>query len=259
MGKTDEAEQDQPKAIFDRYSLDAARLRAAHQLTPREEVRDRAVVFAALNGVEGDFLDFGTFRGDGIVQAYHTHQRIQQVARINNRLTITDNTRNRGEYQRREASFLSMRFIAFDSFAGFPEPTEDYERMIIEKGDVNCSRAEFEENLRINKVDPNRVEVVEGFFNATLNAETKRRLNLVSAAIVYVDCDLYDSTRLVLDFVSDIVVDGTIIVFDDWYLFKGHPRRGEQRAFKEWLEVHPDIQVSEYIRNGSVNSFIVHK
>jgi hypothetical protein len=49
-----------------------------------------------------------------------------------------------------------------------------------------------------------------------------------------------------LDFVTDLVQDGTVVAFDDWYNFRARPDRGEQRACREWLERNPAITLVPY-------------
>jgi O-methyltransferase len=244
--------------LYQRYSDEARRERHKYILSGREEIREAAMYFAGVNGVQGDYLEFGTFRGDGLIQSYYAHRHLVKLAQASNPLFVSDRMRERAAFKEREANFLSMRFIAFDSFAGFDEPTEDYERELIEKGDVASSYEAFIANLEDNQVDLEKVTPVRGFFADTLNRDTKDRLNLKAAAIVYIDCDLYEPTVMALDFVTDLLVDGSILIFDDWFLFKGHPRRGEQGAFNEWLERNPSIETSEFYRRGAA-SFIVHK
>ena len=105
-----------------------------------------------------------------------------------------------------------------------------------------------------------RVRVIPGWYKDTLKQETKQELDIKSAAVIYVDCDLYESTVPVLDFVTDYVIDGTVLIFDDWFCFRGNPNRGEQRAFNEWLENNPNIKVTEFHKVGwHGNSFIIHR
>lgn len=59
-------------------------------------------------------------------------------------------------------------------------------------------------------------------------------------ALLHVDCDLYESTKDLLACVAPALQDGTLILFDDWFHYKGHPRMGEARAFHEFLETHPE-------------------
>ena len=97
-------------------------------------------------------------------------------------------------------------------------------------------------------------------FFGTLNNETKQKLPIKSAAIVFIDCDLYASTVPVLNFISDYLEDGAILIFDDWFCFKGSPERGEQKAFHEWLKNNPQFKAVEYHKfNWRGNSFIINK
>lgn len=75
---------------------------------------------------------------------------------------------------------------------------------------------------------------------------------------MYIDCDYYESTVPALEFVTDLLlVDGSILIFDDWWVFGGRRERGEQRAFHEWRERH-GIETAEFIRSTAM-SFIVHR
>jgi hypothetical protein len=73
-----------------------------------------------------------------------------------------------------------------------------------------------------------------------------------------VDCDLYESTVAVLDFITDYLQDGSILIFDAWFCFRANPNRGEHRAFQEWLKKNPQITARQYQKYALYgNSFIV--
>jgi predicted O-methyltransferase YrrM len=67
---------------------------------------------------------------------------------------------------------------------------------------------------------------------------------------VLIDCDQYESTVPVLEFITDLVDQGTIIIFDDWYRYKGRPDKGEQRACREWLDKNPQFKLTRYWQQG---------
>ena len=69
-------------------------------------------------------------------------------------------------------------------------------------------------------------------------------------AMTWIDCDLYESTVPVLDFITPYLAVGTVIVFDDWRCFRNHPDFGEQRACREWLESNKQIQLAELFAYG---------
>ena len=110
------------------------------------------------------------------------------------------------------------------------------------------------------KVDLNQVTITPGWYNQTLNEKTKKTLNAKKVALVWVDCDLYESTVPVLRFITDYLQDGTIVIFDDWFCYRGNPNKGEQKAFREWLKNNRNFSASQYIMMPPFgNSFIMHK
>jgi hypothetical protein len=42
-------------------------------------------------------------------------------------------------------------------------------------------------------------------------------------------------------------VNGSIVCFDDYYHFKASPDQGEQRALREYLLRHPEINLLPYL------------
>jgi len=48
---------------------------------------------------------------------------------------------------------------------------------------------------------------------------------------VRIDCDLYEPARDCLNYLTNRLADGAILVFDDWPHLLGY---GEQLAFEEW-------------------------
>ena len=86
--------------------------------------------------------------------------------------------------------------------------------------------------------------------------ELKDTLLPTKAAVIYIDCDLYDSTVPVLEWVVDFLQVGTVIVFDDWYCFHGDPPRSEPVAWNEFRQRHPELRFSEFVRTNEAASFI---
>ncbi|MER3395523.1 MAG: hypothetical protein C4318_06770 [Acidimicrobiia bacterium] len=154
----------------------------------------------------------------------------------------------------------SMRFFAFDSFQGLPELkgpdslTKDFT-----PGQFRTSSDEFWAHLRRRKIDTSKVVAVEGWFEDTLTDDTRTRLGIKKAAVVHIDSDLYASAKLALSFITPVLQDGTILIFDDWFNYRGHPALGERRALREWHEQNPKWGLTEYHKEGvRRNSFIVN-
>lgn len=194
---------------------------------------ETAFGFAFNNRVIGDYLEFGVYQGRTFSDAWEAARRY---------------------------GLSDMRFHAFDSFQGLPDPGLEDEGGGFSGGQFRCERAKFESSLRRRKVDMSRVGIHQGMFNETLTERTSlQRLGIRQASIVWIDCDLYASTVPVLRALTDVLVDGTILVFDDWFCFNGRPDRGEQRACAEWLEANPRIRLVEYQKfHWAGASFIVN-
>jgi hypothetical protein len=62
----------------------------------------------------------------------------------------------------------------------------------------------------------------------------------------------------VLDFVTDLLVQGSVLVFDDWFYNQGRKDRGEQKAFYEWAARNPQLELIEYWRDVAAIAFIVN-
>jgi hypothetical protein len=200
-----------------------------------ENARMIETAFASVynNEVRGDYLEFGVYRGRTFATAWDASLRYQ---------------------------LGDMKFYAFDSFTGLPEISSKDVGGEFRQGQFRAERMQFEKTLRRNRVDRSRVTVIEGLFDETLKKENAEKIPIKQAAVVWIDCDLYTSTVPVLDFISDILADGAVLIFDDWYCFKSNPERGEQLACSEWLGSHPDIRLTEYHKFGWAGcSFIVNR
>ena len=155
----------------------------------------------------------------------------------------------------------AMRFYVFDSFEGLPEKAwQDAECAVFKKGDYAFTLEEVRRNLERNGVDVNEITFIKGWYKEVLNEETRQGLAIEKAAVVYIDCDMYESTVPALEFIVPYITHGTIIIFDDWYCFHARPDRGEQRAFNEWLAKNPTIRATQYWQYGwAGQSFIMHR
>jgi O-methyltransferase len=200
------------------------------------------VRFVCWNQVPGDFLEFGCGSGRSFIESYDLFRstRASVAAELN--------AADRATFER-----TKPRFFAFDSYQGLPDVTgvdqHPYRPLHWKKSEYAFSVESFKAALQRAGVVEADVRIVDGWFGDTLTGATRTRHELSRAALVHVDCDYYESAVLVLDFVTDLVQDGTVIVFDDYNFFRGSPRLGERRAFSEWLERNPQLQAIELARH----------
>lgn len=204
--------------------------------------------------VPGDYLEFGVFQGASFSQAFATIKNAHD-AWSRERIHSSEHRTRAWEI------WSNMRFFAFDSFRGLPQPgARDRVSDDFAEGQYSCSLPGFLHNLKRSKVDLGKVVAVPGWFEDTCKEETVKRYNIRAASIVHIDCDLYESTKVVLKFIEPLLVDGTVLIFDDWYCFRGNPDLGEQRAFAEWAQAKPDWTFTQYQKDGATrNSFIANR
>jgi len=63
-----------------------------------------------------------------------------------------------------------------------------------------------------------------------------------------------------LEGVAPILANGALVLFDDWFMYRGDPKEGEARALAEFLERHPEWQAIHYqAYSVFCNSFILRK
>lgn len=83
---------------------------------------------------------------------------------------------------------------------------------------------------------PGNVTIHVGEFLNTCKVFAKEHVN-EKAALIYVDCDIYLSTKQALDGLSSLIHSGTIIVFDELINYPGYEEH-ELKAFVEFLKEH---------------------
>jgi len=208
-----------------------AELPLAAQIVRRDALSSMflsAIDYINYEAIPGDVLEFGVFTGLSLAQFAHGHGF--------------------------DPKGMARRFVGFDSFAGLPPDTESHARWRPADCAVNHS---WHPQLPIGA--PVTPDVARDLFAACglaapeLHvgpfAETIARVvpsRYSSIALLHLDCDLYESTREALEGSARALQDGTMLMFDDWFHYRGHPRKGQSRAFTEFLEAHPEWVATSY-------------
>ncbi|MBA4148288.1 MAG: class I SAM-dependent methyltransferase [Verrucomicrobia bacterium] len=110
----------------------------------------------------------------------------------------------------------------FDSFEGLPD------KWLFGRG-----AGHFSTGGQLPPVGDN-VRLYKGWFSDTLPGFLAE--NPEPFSFVHIDCDLYVSTKQILDLAGDRLKAGTIIVFDEYFNYPGWEQH-EYRAFKEFIAV----------------------
>jgi O-methyltransferase len=192
----------------------------------------QAFEFIRFNQIPGDYFEFGLWQGRTFILA----SRFRRLHR-----------------------FADMHLIGFDSFQGLPTVNTSKDE-VWTTGQYSCSEKELRSILLAHGVSSEEFTLVPGFYTQSLNDELHAAMTGRKAALVYIDCDLYESTVPVLNFIQRYVNDGTLVCFDDFYCYAGRPDRGEQRALDEFLRAHPELEFQRYLTYCPLGqSFIVHR
>jgi len=122
-----------------------------------------------------------------------------------------------GASLRQLAALAGQDVHGFDSFRGIPEDWHGE------------ARGSYSTDGAIPAM-PRNVSLHAGWFSETLPAFLDAHAGEVR--LVHVDCDLYSSTKTVLEALADRLVAGSVAVFDE-YAGNEHWREDEFRAFQE--------------------------
>ena len=127
----------------------------------------------------------------------------------------------------------------FDSFEGLPE---DWFTHHTHKTKYTKGYFAVDELPKVDK----KVKLWKGWFTDTIPQYLEEHQEQI--AFLHIDSDLYSSAIDVLYGLKDYIVEGTIIVFDDFYPWgrKNYPlwQEGEYKALKEWaIEFDRHIEV----------------
>lgn len=114
------------------------------------------------------------------------------------------------------------KVFGFDTFTGLPE----------DWGNGWQAKGAFSQDGELPKVNSN-VELIVGLFQDTLESFLEK--NPSQAAYIHIDCDLYSSTKYVLDQLESRIVPGTIISFDEIWNNQVY-LDSEMKAWTEFVE-----------------------
>ena len=163
----------------------------------------------------------------------------------------------------RYKNFLGGSFYAFDSFEGLSAPLSDESRFHpdFQLGHYCSNVRSFHALAEFVSVPGGLMQIVPGFFDSTLAKDpASYGLSPESLSVCKIDCDLYEPTRQVLDFVLPLLEPGALIYFDDWRLTRASPRVGERGATLDWLKKNPGIELVELHRDSWQHQwFIFHR
>ena len=133
----------------------------------------------------------------------------------------------------------SRRIHGFDSFQGLPEPWRG----------TRHERGAYSASGKLPRV-PSNVQLYPGLFTETipqwLNAHPE------SIAFVHIDCDIYASTRTILQLIRSRLREGLVIVFDEYFKYPCWQQH-QHRAFREFV-AETGLTTTSRVRTGQLQS-----
>jgi O-methyltransferase len=172
-----------------------------------------AVEYLVRSGIGGDFIECGVWKGGSCM--------LMALTLLKNR--TSDRT-----------------LFLFDTFSGMTTPSEfdliaHNRRPVAEKWDSFSSWAagvaEVKQNLTVTGYPPAQLQFVQGDVAETLCEHAPPK-----AALIRLDTDWYESTKIELELLYPRLVPGGVIIIDDYGHFTG-----ARKAVDEYFEtaVHP--------------------
>jgi len=184
---------------------------------------------------KGDYYEFGVFKGYAFWQSQLAAQ---------------------------ELDIKNMHFFGFDSFAGLPpiNGVDDTADAPFYEGQYAWPLEQVTAELDNRGVDWKRCSLIEGYFDTTLNEETRLKHKMRKASIVLLDSDLYESAIVALEFLQDSFIDGSILIMDDWNAFDADDSRGERLALAEFEAKYSRWKAEPWFPYGLYGQvFIMHR
>lgn len=194
---------DETKAFFyeNGFNLTSMPFRIGNMLAHYE-------IYKMITGIVGGVIEFGVFKGGSLIQWATFRELLENK--------------------------LSRKIIGFDMFGPFPQSsTVKSDKNFIEEWNKETaseylSKEELEKSLLYKGFD--NVELIEGDIRDTLPIYLEEN-PAMRIALLHIDTDVYEPSKLALDLCWDRVVSGGIVVFDDYGKIEG-----ETLAVDEFLE-----------------------
>jgi O-methyltransferase len=168
----------------------------------------KAFFLSSIEEIEGDYFEFGVFKGSSFCHAI-------RCAKAN------------VKYDKRLGA---MHFFGYDSFEGFGELQESDGHKFFK--DLNFDTNFEKVYARVKRVaDVSKFTLSKGYFEQTLKGTPPSK-----SRIMFIDSDTNSSATLALSFLRQSLQEGTIIILDDYFMYKGSRNKGVAGAFQRFCK-----------------------
>lgn len=167
-------------------------------------------LYKKIIGLPGNVLELGVFKGNSLIQ-FATYRELLENEK-------------------------SRKIVGFDAFGEFPTATKyEGDKVFVEKWNSVfktefLSKEDIEKSFQLKNID--NIQLVQGNILETLPKFLEENPH-ERIALLHIDVDVYEPTKLALELLYDRVVPGGIIIFDDYGTVEG-----ETEAVDEFLLKH---------------------
>jgi len=167
------------------------------------EMLKKALFHCELEEIQGSYFEFGTYEGTSLFSAVKIQEKLK--------------------------SNIKRNFYGFDSFdEGFKYFDESDKHPFFKEDDFKSSYAKV--SKRFEKFS--NVKLFKGYFEESVAGKPHKEIcNYDKCAVIFIDCDLMSPALVALEFIGPILQEGSVIVLDDFWAYKGNPKLGTCGAF----------------------------
>jgi len=172
-------------------------------------------------------LQTAIYVSEKMINARAVKSKVELYDTVLEMLLIDGNILEFGVYKGESINYFAQKLshkniYGFDSFMGLPEFWRD-----------GFNKEFFSLEGEMPVVGQN-VKLIKGLFEDTIDAFLID-YNIDKISLIHIDCDLYSSTKTVLDHIKDKIVSGTIIIFDEYFNYSNWQMH-EFKAFQEFIK-----------------------
>lgn len=204
---------------------------ATHNL---EKFKALRIIFhnLALDRIEGPYVEFGVAHGNSLYGALLANSKTS--------------------FKPLGINLIGRRFIGFDTFEQFTSTLPEDNHSV---WSGNKFSATFEsvtrrfrkyQNVSLYKIDATLLED-----NSNSGTHVDSVIHEEMVAVVLFDMDLMGPTYSALNWIEPKINLGTILIFDEYFGFRGDSTLGEAGAFSQFLTKHKNLEVRELLKYGS--------
>jgi hypothetical protein len=192
-------------------------------------------LFEMIREVQGSIVECGVYKADSLLTFFHMSTIFEPFS-------------------------FTRKIIGFDSFKGFSMVSEQDNSefaKVNHLSDVDLSHIQkIVEIQELNKALPeiNRIQLIEGNVESSIPRYLVENPHLI-ISLLYLDFDLYEPTKIALEYFLPKVTIGGIVAFDELNQLKW---KGETRAFDEIIGIN-NVALEKFSFDGHVSYFRVQK